>query len=165
MIIDEPERVRLLLRILSDCMQKYKCIFAKMQYTFSRRYLGFIISAGTCIQSPLGEPKSRHSGDFVSSNASSSRFFGLAYSFQVAADRFELMPEMLQKKLPRPNSVTPLQSLNDQLVFPHRGSPTIVIHLVSHIARSQQPRVEVLVGRGKNGIPGRRHDMGMNFLI
>jgi hypothetical protein len=44
MIIDEPERVRLLLWILSDCMQKYKCIFAKLQYMFSRRYLGFAIS-------------------------------------------------------------------------------------------------------------------------
>jgi hypothetical protein len=81
MIIDEPERVRLLLRILSDCMQKYKCIFAKMQYTFSRRYLGFIISAGTCIQSPLGEPKSRHSGDFVSSNAFIKPFLRLGVQF------------------------------------------------------------------------------------
>ena len=40
-----------------------------------------------------------------------------------------------------------------------------MVHLIGHVPRPQQPRVEVPMSCGENRIPRGGHDLSMNFLI
>jgi hypothetical protein len=98
-------------------------------------------------------------------SALSSRLIDSTDGFQVTLDCFEFVPEMLQQQVSGQRSISLFQSCDDQLMFTHRGDPSIMIHLVRQVACPQQAGIEILVGPGQNWISRGGYNLGMNCLL